>query len=334
MKKFLLTAIVAATLVGCQQTAQKTECPNAPITDLFMSQLFLKGDKSVTYKDGSYEQIKSDVFEALIEKGRNETMKLGDPLMSPLDNYKIWLTKAEIERKISFVDTQYVESSDPPYDFVMQVINDSLDMNQFMSIRPYEKWVLDDSLKLSREVQSYVTVCTNIDRITGEVRGWEPYFYVPSDSPKGTPQKIATIRYQQSIKGEDSWYRENLEASARQKMFEPIMRKAWDGGLKVYATPDADSFLSSEQLKSNLCFVDTQYIESPVEPYDLQMIVIEECQAMFYDQVVAVEFIQDVYLYENMAISIDVKWYAPVVESVNRTNGEFIGKEVLYWVKN
>ena len=328
-------------LNACQQSTPTTKCPKAPLTDMFMSQLFLKGDKSVTYIDGSYEQIKSDVFEALIEKGREGSIRLEDPLLMPLDHDRMWLTKAEIERKIFWVDTQYVESPNPPHKIVMRVIKDTLDFNQFISIRPYEKWTLDDSLKLSREVLAYIPVCTNIDRTTGAVRGLEPYFYVASDTLKGKAKKIATVRYQQRIRsaweGSDDvymWHVENLEASARLKMFEPIFRKAWEGSLKVYSSPDDASLLSSEQLKPKLCFTDTVYIESPVEPYDLEMTVEEECQEVFYDQVVAIEFVQDVYLYENMAISIDVKWYAPIVETFDRSNGEVNGKEVIYWIKN
>lgn len=254
--------------------------------------------------------------------------------MTPLDRDTRWMTKAEIERKISWVDTVYIEDAQPPHDLIRTITEHVLDVNQFISIRPYEKWTLDDSLKLVREVIGYTSVCENLSPITKEVRGWEPFFYVSSDMPAGTAKKIATIRYQQPIKRDIDWYIENLETSVRYKLFEPIFRKAWDGSLKVYSSPEISSLLNKEQRETDLCSVDTTYIESPFEPYDLKMTVIEECPSLFYDQVVAIEFIQDIYLYENMAISIDVKWYAPVVEDVDRTNGKVRGNKALYWIRN
>lgn len=335
MKKLSTFLITALVLNACQQPTRTNQCPEPPVTELFMSQMFLRGDNTVSYDEGSFLTLRSAVFEKLLEKGMADSIKLGVGWMSPLDAEPEWFTKEYIHSKVFRVDTMYAENPNPPHQLSMVVVKDTIDPNLLMSIRPFEKWTVDDSLILFREVLGYIPVLENIDKSTGEVRGLSPFVYVPSDTRIGKATKIATVRYRQPIVGEHfDWYRENLEGSARHKLFATIFRKVWNGTMPVYATPDIGNTLNSEQLKSKLCTSDTMYIESPEEPYDLQMTVVEECASEFYDQVVAMEFIQDVYLYENMAISIDVHWYGPVVEKTDPATGEVSGTELLYWVKN
>ena len=332
--KSVFTVVVILAFGACQQPQPQTECPPVPLTDLFLTSMQLKPDKGAVYTEGSYKAIQETFYNALIKKGLSDSIKFIDPLSSPLDDEQLVLTKAEIERKLIRVDTVYIENPNPPHELSMQVTRDTMSADLLASIRAYEKWYLTDSLKLNREVTGYLPVCEVIDAATGEVRGWMPLFNV-SPETKGERKKVATIQYQQPVKSDlRNWYHNNLEISARHKLFNPIIKAAWNGAIPVYDNPEGTA-LTTEKLRENLCFVDTMYIENPMPPYDLQMTVVEECQSEFYDQVDAIALVQDVYVDDNLALSFEVKWYAPVMNVYNRMTGKPTGEtRTMFWVKN
>ena len=194
-RSFLCGALILA-MVSCQQqTVKQPDCPPTPLTDVFLTSMKLKSENGAVYTDGSYENIQKELYTALIKNALSESVKVGDPLHSPLEEPLI-LTKAEIDRKLILVDTTYVEDPNPPHKLSMHVMHDTLDADRLTSIRAYEKWYLTDSLKLNREVAKYVPVCEFIDPITNEIRGLLPMFLAMPEA-KGERKKLATIPAQQ-----------------------------------------------------------------------------------------------------------------------------------------
>lgn len=323
--------------MSCSERSQETECPAPPITRQFMSVMNLVGDDPATFIAGSMQEVTDLFVIPLLHKAPDSTVRLGDPLNTYLSDEKLWLTKSQVHSKIFRSDTMYVESAKPPYKLTMRVERDTVGADRFLSIRAFEQWHVDGSLRLRREVKAYVPVVSNIDPLNGSVRGKEPLFYVEQDPRSAEPMKLATVRYRQPVKSSDpqQWYRENLEASVREKLFTPLMRKAWDGTLQVYTSPDAQQAMSLEELKKRLCRMDTMYFESPEPPYALEEYVFETCDDRFSDQIVAMDFVQDVYLNEHMALSYDVKWYSLVANVGKQGEGEADGStEVFFWVRN
>lgn len=339
MKKQLTLALICvAILTSCQQPVLQQECPPAPIAEQFMSIMVLKGDNSVTYKEGSYEGILNDVVLESIRKFKKDSFDFYEPLGDPMDE-PLHLTKAEVERKLVYVDSLYFEDPEPPFKLSLQVVRDSMNPELFHSLRVFEKWFVDRNFRLTREVVDYITTFEQLDRQTGEVRGLEPYFYVRSSKQIGKPKKLASVRYKQGIDTEwpkelrGHWFRENLEHSARRKFLHPLMTKAESGEIPVYESPGDEKPLSVDQLRAKLLMVDTLFRENPAPPYDMEMFVVEASMNNPYE-VTAIEFVQDLYVYENLALEIDVKWYAPVIALRDQATGAIRGEETLYWIKN
>ena len=114
--------------------------------------------------------------QVIIEAVREGSLTAYDPLD---DEFTMTLTKAEIERKLSFIDTQYIESPDPPYDLQMTVIEEDFDPANVKEIRLKEDWFFDRQKSiLDVRIIGIQPVADNIDRTTGEVRGKEPMFWV------------------------------------------------------------------------------------------------------------------------------------------------------------
>lgn len=333
--KFTLAGIIL--LASCQLQTSQPECPTVPLTEKFMGIMVLRGDNAVTFLEGSYESMLNDVFTASLNKAFEDSIKLGDPLMVYDEDEEYWYSTEDLQRKMVWVDTQYVENPNPPHNLSMQVVRDTFDMELFHSIRTIEQWYLDDSLKLKREIKGYITVAENLDPFTGEVRGLEPYFYVANNRSVAGLKKIATVQYRQKVLNPDwdEWYRENLEASRREKMFKPLIKKAWSGEIDVYASPTASKPMTSDELKQRLCRTDTSFYESPAPPYNMEMAISESCEDEFTDQIIAIDLVQDIYLDDNMQISLEMKWYAPVMEITDPVAWKPTGEtKTLFWIRN
>jgi len=323
--------------MSCSERSRVTECPPHPLTAQFMSVMNLAGNDPATFMEGSMKEITDQFFTPLLHKSTDSTLRLGDPLNTYLLDEKLWWTRSQVHSRIFRSDTIYVQSATPPNKLTMQVVRDTVGADRFHSIRAFEQWHVEGSLRLRREVRAYVPVVNNIDPLNGSVRGQESLFYVEHGPRSAEPMKLATVRYRQPVKSSDTqqWYRENLEASVREKLFTPLMRKAWDGTLQVYVSPDAQQAMSLEELKKRLCRMDTMYFESPEPPYALEEYVFETCNDRFSDQIVAMDFVQDVYLNKYMALSYHVKWYSLVAKVGKQGEGEAAGStEVLFWVRN
>lgn len=95
------------------------------------------------------------------------------------DEFTRTLTKAEIERKLSFIDTQYLESPEPPYDLQMTVFEEPFQASSVKEFRLKEDWFFDRQKSvMDVRIIGIQPVADNVDRTTGEVRGTEPMFWV------------------------------------------------------------------------------------------------------------------------------------------------------------
>ncbi len=335
MKKSLtLVVIIGALFSSCQSPQQNQQCPEPPLVPKFLSQAVFAGKDAGPHAAEFASDLKEGLIIPLIEAVQEGNVAAYDPLSPPWEEeYFYRLNKAEIDRKFSFVDTMYIESPEPPYDLKMVVTQGSDETERMVSLRAYETWHIDDSLRLRKEVSAYTIVSENIDHVTGQVRGWEPIITLKSTTPDDTRKKLTTIRYSQGIENldTDEWYRFNLEYSVRERFFEDLLTAASDNALPFYASPDATSPLSDLELKHRTMLVDTVYIESPAPPYDLQMTVVEE--GPYWGDITEIEFVQDVYIDDNFNLSYEVRWYAPRRKLTNRMTGKVLGIETLFWVK-
>ena len=256
-----------------------------------------------------------------------------------MEGYKnlVALTPNEFEEQLIRVDTAYMENPEPPYDLKMVTVTDTFKGRHLSSVKVFESWKLSESFKLEKTVSHYMPVRENIEPLTGKLRGWNPLFIVNSIEPSGEPIKVVQIQYTQPVVKKDGdhpyqWYRGNLEASVREKFFEGLLTSMKSGELACYADAEESVPVEKEAIESALFMVDTMYIENPDPPHDLQMVILE--MELDWNKVNAIEFVEEIKYYDNGSMTIDVKWYRPVMGIPNPVTGNVIGSKGLFWIKN
>ena len=95
------------------------------------------------------------------------------------DEFTLTLTKAEIEKQLMRIDTEYIENPDPPYDLQMTIIEEPFQPKTVKEYRLKEDWFFDKQRSvLDVRIIGICPVQDNIDPITGEVRGSTPMFWI------------------------------------------------------------------------------------------------------------------------------------------------------------
>ncbi|MFT5053514.1 MAG: gliding motility associated protein GldN [Oceanospirillaceae bacterium] len=95
------------------------------------------------------------------------------------DEFTLTLTKAEIEKKLMRIDTEYIENPDPPYDLQMTIIEEPFQPRTVKEYRLKEDWFFDKQRSvLDVRIIGICPVQDNIDPTTGEVRGSTPMFWI------------------------------------------------------------------------------------------------------------------------------------------------------------
>ena len=95
------------------------------------------------------------------------------------DEFTLTLTKAEIEKKLMRIDTEYIENPDPPYDLQMTIIEEPFQPKTVKQYRLKEDWFFDKQRSvLDVRIIGICPVQDNIDPMTGEVRGSTPMFWI------------------------------------------------------------------------------------------------------------------------------------------------------------
>lgn len=343
MKNLRTIAMLFAAFViaSCQQHNEKKQDTTTTLTPFFLPALNLKDGKmgsNLTYVDGSAEQLRSRFINPVFNAVKNDTTLAvynAFSLYKILDEYE-QLTPQQLQNIFVRIDTMYVEQPVPPYALQMKVVHDTLQAESIAQFRPLESWQLDEQFRISKKVQNLTLMIENIDPTTGEIRGLTPAFLLQQKT-QSPGEKIATIRYNQNISSQgppNLWFRENLEYSARQRFLYPLLKKALNGELNVYAQPDAATQqMTKEDVGKNLTTIDTVYVDNPEPPYELRKEVREFMPE--YTDISAIEFVEELNYAEDGSLSINVLWYAPVVTESDPITGlpKKGTEKTLFWVK-
>ncbi|MBI1286867.1 MAG: gliding motility protein GldN [Flavobacteriales bacterium] len=195
------------------------------------------------------EPIKNrrSLTQVIIEAVREGSLTAYDPLD---DEFTMTLTKAEIERKLSFIDTQYIESPDPPYDLQMTVIEEEFDPANVKEVRLKEDWFFDRQRSvLDVRIIGIQPVADNIDRTTGEIRGKEPMFWVYFPEARNIFASAEVFNRQNDAE------RRTLEDIFWKRMFSSYIYKeknVYDRLISDYMLNGIDQLLEAERIKEDI----------------------------------------------------------------------------------
>lgn len=195
------------------------------------------------------EAIKNrrSLAQVIVEAVREGSLTAYDALD---DEFTITLTKAEIERKLSYVDTQYIESPDPPYDLVMTLIPEEFDPATVKEFRVKEDWFFDRQRSvLDVRIIGIQPVAENKDKQTGEVRGTEPMFWVYFPEARNIFASAEVFNRQNDAE------RKTLEDIFWKRMFGSYIYKeknVYDRSIADYMLNTLDQLLEAEKIKENI----------------------------------------------------------------------------------
>ena len=195
------------------------------------------------------EAIKNrrSLTQVIIEAVREGSLTAYDPLD---DEFTMTLTKAEIERKLNFVDTFYVEDPNPPYDMKMEVSNEEFDPSNVKEIRLKEDWFFDRQKSiLDVRIIGIQPVTDNIDRSTGEIRGTEPMFWVYFPEARNIFASAEVFNRQNDAE------RRTMEDIFWKRMFGSYIYKeknVYDRQIAEYMLNGIDQLLEAEKIKEDI----------------------------------------------------------------------------------
>jgi len=195
------------------------------------------------------EAIKNrrSLAQVIVEAVREGSLTAYDALD---DEFTITLTKAEIERKLSYVDTQYIESPDPPYNLEMTLIPEEFDPATVKEFRVKEDWFFDRQRSvLDVRIIGIQPVAENKDKTTGEVRGTEPMFWVYFPEARNIFASAEVFNRQNDAE------RKTLEDIFWKRMFGSYIYKeknVYDRGIADYMLNTLDQLLEAEKIKENI----------------------------------------------------------------------------------
>ncbi len=195
------------------------------------------------------EPIKNrrSLAQTIVEAVREGSLTAYDALD---DEFTITLTKAEIERKLSYVDTQYIESPDPPYDLVMTLIPEEFDPADVKEFRVKEDWFFDRQRSvMDVRIIGIQPVAENKDKATGEVRGTEPMFWVYFPEARNIFASAEVFNRQNDAE------RKTLEDIFWKRMFGSYIYKeknVYDRSIADYMLNTLDQLLEAEKIKENI----------------------------------------------------------------------------------
>ncbi len=195
------------------------------------------------------EPIKNrrSLTQVIIEAVREGSLTAYDPLD---DEFTMTLTKAEIERKLSFIDTLYIEDPEPPYELTMQVVEEDFDPANVKEIRLKEDWFFDRQKSiLDVRIIGIQPVTDNIDRSTGEIRGKEPMFWVYFPEARNIFASAEVFNRQNDAE------RRTLEDIFWKRMFGSYIYKeknVYDRLVSDYMLNGIDQLLEAEKIKEEI----------------------------------------------------------------------------------
>lgn len=195
------------------------------------------------------EPIKNrrSLTQVILEAVREGSLTAYDPLD---DEFTMTLTKAEIERKLSFIDTQYIENPEPPYDLQMTVIEEEFQPKNVKEFRLKEDWFFDRQKSVMEvRIIGIQPVADNVDRNTGEVRGKEPMFWVYFPEARNIFASAEVFNRQNDAE------RRTLEDIFWKRMFGSYIYKeknVYDRQISDYMLNGLDQLLEAERIKEEI----------------------------------------------------------------------------------
>jgi gliding motility associated protien GldN len=195
------------------------------------------------------ESIKNrrSLTQVILEAVREGSLTAYDPLD---DEFTMTLTKAEIERKLLFIDTLYIESPDPPYDLQMQVVEEPFQSANVKEIRLKEDWFFDRQKSiLDVRIIGIQPVADNIDRTTGELRGKEPMFWIYFPEARNIFASAEVFNRQNDAE------RRTMEDIFWKRMFGSYIYKeknVYDRQISDYMLNGIDQLLEAEKIKEDI----------------------------------------------------------------------------------
>ena len=166
------------------------------------------------------------------------------------DEFTMTLTKAEIERKLNFIDTLYIEDPEPPYEMKMQVVDEPFDPSNVKEFRLKEDWFFDRQKSiLDVRIIGIQPVADNIDRTTGEIRGKEPMFWVYFPEARNIFASAEVFNRQNDAE------RRTLEDIFWKRMFGSYIYKeknVYDRQISDYMLNGIDQLLEAEKIKEQI----------------------------------------------------------------------------------
>lgn len=195
------------------------------------------------------EPIKNrrSVTQVILEAVKEGSLTAYDPLD---DEFTMTLTKAEIERKLNFIDTLYIEDPEPPYEMKMQVVDEPFNPANVKEFRLKEDWFFDRQKSvLEVRIIGIQPVADNIDRTTGEVRGKEPMFWVYFPEARNIFASAEVFNRQNDAE------RRTLEDIFWKRMFGSYIYKeknVYDRLISDYMLNGIDQLLEAERIKEEI----------------------------------------------------------------------------------
>ncbi|MCB9185115.1 MAG: gliding motility protein GldN [Flavobacteriales bacterium] len=195
------------------------------------------------------EPIKNrrSLTQVILEAVKEGSLTAYDPLD---DEFTMTLTKAEIERKLNFIDTLYIEDPEPPYEMKMQVVDEPFNPANVKEFRLKEDWFFDRQKSvLEVRIIGIQPVADNIDRTTGEVRGKEPMFWVYFPEARNIFASAEVFNRQNDAE------RRTLEDIFWKRMFGSYIYKeknVYDRLISDYMLNGIDQLLEAERIKEEI----------------------------------------------------------------------------------
>lgn len=169
----------------------------------------------------------------------------------PLDDeFTQTLTKAEIDRKLMFIDTLYIESPEPPYEMQMKVVEEPFQPANVKEYRIKEDWFFDRQRSvLDVRIIGVQPVAENVDRSTGEIRGTEPMFWIYFPEARNIFASAEVFNRQNDAE------RRTLEDIFWKRMFSSYIYKeknVYDRQIADYKLDGIDQLLEAKRIKGEI----------------------------------------------------------------------------------
>ena len=195
------------------------------------------------------EEIKDrrSLVQVLIQSVDEGSLAAFDPLD---DEFTTILTQTQITQKLTYIDTFWAPSDQPPYDPVSTYVEEPFDYSRVKEIRIKEEWYFDKQQSvMGVRIIGIQPVMDNIDRATGDLRGKEPMFWVYFPEAR---RIFATTDVFNRHNGAQRW---TLDDVFWKRMFGSYIYKVenvYNRQIADYALNGMDQLLEAERVKDDI----------------------------------------------------------------------------------